>query len=160
MARNVLCVTSDLSVEDLSSQLLEHDISGAPVVDDAGKPIGVVSKTDLLRWSYERGDEGEPLVPRGRTEEGYEEGLGTGFHSSQLGRTTVQEIMTPVVFALSENVPVTRAAALMAYEGVHRIPVVSFRGDVVGLLSALDIVRWVAEADGYQLPRPRAICGQ
>jgi CBS domain-containing protein len=46
------------------------------------------------------------------------------------------------------------AATVMAIEGVHRIPVTSESGEVVGILSALDVLRWLAEQDGYAIERP------
>ena len=45
------------------------------------------------------------------------------------------------------------AAALMAYENIHRVPVVAADGAVIGIVSAMDIVRWVAEQDGYVVGR-------
>jgi CBS domain-containing protein len=48
MTPAVLCVTRDLGVVALTRLLLERGISGAPVVDERGHPIGVVSKTDLV----------------------------------------------------------------------------------------------------------------
>lgn len=44
----VTCVTPDLSLDSLTELLLERGISGVPVVDEEGRPIGVVSKTDLV----------------------------------------------------------------------------------------------------------------
>jgi CBS domain-containing protein len=45
----------------------------------------------------------------------------------------------------------------MAFEGVHRLPVVSDGGEVVGILSALDVLRWFGRRAGYLIPpsRPR-----
>ena len=59
-------------------------------------------------------------------------------------RATVADIMMPIVFALPENATVAKASALMVFEGVHRIPVVSSGGQVVGILSSLDILGWLA----------------
>jgi CBS-domain-containing membrane protein len=64
----------------------------------------------------------------------------------------VRDVMTPIAITLSESSSLTMAAALMAFEGVQRIPIVSTTGDVVGILSALDVMRWLAREDGYALP--------
>jgi CBS domain-containing protein len=61
--------------------------------------------------------------------------------------------MTPVVFAVPENAPIEKAAALMAFEGVHRVPVVSSAGQIVGILSSLDIISWLAERTGWLVGR-------
>ncbi len=155
MTADVLCVSPDLAVEALTTMFLERNISGAPVVDDSGRPVGVVSKTDLVReqWDAGQDQETERLMIR---RQGYEVELGPGFHAERIARATVGEIMMPIAFTLPETASVSRAAALMALEGVHRLPVVSEEGKVVGILSAMDILRWLAEAEGYLVPRGRA----
>jgi len=54
-----------------------------------------------------------------------------------------------MTFSLPESATLSRAAAVMAYEGVHQIPVVASDGTIVGLISALDVARWLAQHDGY-----------
>jgi CBS domain-containing protein len=125
MSLNVQCVTEDVSLPALASCLLDGGYSGAPVVDDEGTPVGVVSKTDLLRHG---------VTPQGR----------------------VRDIMTPMSFTLHEGQSVSNASALMAYEGIHRLPVVDTAGKVVGLLSSLDILHWLACKTGNTVPAPRS----
>jgi CBS domain-containing protein len=67
-------------------------------------------------------------------------------------RTTVADIMMPMAFSMNEQVPIGTLAAMMAYEGVHRIPIVDDAGRVVGLVSTLDVVRWVAHVSGRAVP--------
>ncbi len=57
-----------------------------------------------------------------------------------------------LVFSLPEHASLAQAAALMALEGVHRIPVVAADGKVVGIVSSLDLMRWMARRGGYVLP--------
>ncbi len=144
MTSDVVCVQKDLSVEALTTLFLERGFSGAPVVDENGRPIGLVSKTDLVRERHDGGglEEREPLCVR--EDGGVEYELGPGFHAVAIARATVADIMMPIVFAVPENATVAKAAALMAFEGVHRVPVVSLGGQVVGVLSSLDILRWLA----------------
>ena len=153
MNREVVCVGPTVSVEAVTVLLLEKGLSGVPVVDESGHAIGVVSKTDLLRERFE--DDGnqeelrEPL--RVRTSTGFFE-LGPGFHAERIARATVGEIMTSIAITLPEEAPLSRACAVMAFEGIHRIPVVAADGRVVGLLSTTDIMRWLARGAGYRLP--------
>jgi CBS domain-containing protein len=114
MAPGVLCVTEDLAVEALAELLVERGISGVPVVDAEGFPIGVVSKTDLLRSRVEADD-----------------------------AATVSELMTCIAFTLPEWSPIGDAVKLMAIEGVHRVPVVDRDGRVTGIVSSMDLVRWL-----------------
>lgn len=156
MTADVICVSPDLAVEALTAMFLERNISGAPVVDETGRPIGVVSKTDLVREQQDAGadQETERLLIR---RQGYEVELGPGFHAERIARATVGEIMMPIAFTLPETASVSRAAALMALEGVHRLPVISEEGKVVGILSAMDILRWLAETEGYLVPHGHAV---
>jgi CBS domain-containing protein len=120
MTTDVICVREDLSLTALATLLLERNLSGVPVVDLAGRPIGVISKTDLLRR------DGAPGC--------------------------VAEVMTPMSFVLHPEASVSQAAALMAFEGVHRLLVVSDDGKVIGLVSSLDVMRWLGRLDGYLTP--------
>lgn len=58
------------------------------------------------------------------------------------------DAMMPLAFTLDERATVAQAAALMATEGLHHVPIVSMKGRLVGLVSSLDIVRWLARNDG------------
>jgi CBS domain-containing protein len=138
MTASVLCLTPDVSVEAAAAMILEANVSGAPVVDTEGSPIGVVSRSDLLRERLERGDVVESAA--------LPEELRRGFHvdGASVSTATVQDVMTPLAFTLPQTESLSTAAALMATEGVHRLPIVDDEGRVVGILSALDVLRWLA----------------
>jgi CBS-domain-containing membrane protein len=115
--REMACVTSDTSIEKVVSLMNEQLLEGVPVVDAAWRPIGLVTKTDLLMNS---GSDG-----------------------------TAADIMTPFVHTLPENARLSHAVSLMAAEGVHHVPIVTSEGAVVGIVSSLDCVRWMAKEMGY-----------
>jgi CBS domain-containing protein len=152
MSTDTICVDQNLSLEALIQLFLQHGISGAPVVDEKGRPLGVVSKTDLLRDEHENAGlferEAETFQPDGGALE-----PGHGLHLEAVREGKVRDIMTPITFTLAENATVARAAALMAYERVHRVPVLSQAGRVIGVVSALDIARWVARESGFCVAR-------
>lgn len=152
MTRDVVCVRHDLSIEALTKLFLERGLHGAPVLDGDGELVGFISMTDLLRNRYEASDTEETIPLRVRTRSGGVYDLGNGFRATQLARATVGELMMPLAISLEESAPISMAAALMSFEGVHRIPVVSESGKVVGILSSLDLLRWLALEDGYQPP--------
>lgn len=60
--------------------------------------------------------------------------------------------MSPLVHGLPEKAPVAYAISLMATEAVHEVPIVDRDGRVVGMFTATDALRWVAQAMGYVLP--------
>jgi CBS domain-containing protein len=156
MTREVVCLEPGMDLDATASLFLERGISGAPVVDPEGRPIGMVTKTDLMRAMHDGTDTEEidtrPGRPSRHTRQGGVEVLDEGFALVRGRGAAVRDIMTPVAFTLSESAPLARAAALMAFEGVHRVPIVSVRGAVVGIVSALDVVRWLAREEGYLVP--------
>lgn len=155
MSRRVVVVRPDLSIESLLGIFIERGISGAPVVDEAGRPIGMVSKTDLLAAQFMAGDTGEAVRGAGMeitTDQGLVLELEGPYHPTTVATGTVADIMTPLVFSLPEGATVPQAAALMAYERVHRAPVVSVDDKVVGIVSSLDVLRWVGRSHGFALP--------
>lgn len=142
MTRETICVSDDLPAMDLLALLLEENISGVPVVDERKKPVGIASKTDLLRVLYEGGSLEGPTRFRGSTGTEYE--IEPGFQVAGDGGPKVRDIMMPFAFSMPETAPVINAISLMAMDGIHRIPVVNANGEVIGLLSTLDVLRWLA----------------
>lgn len=153
MTHRVLCVRRNVSIESLVTALLEWGISGAPVVDRFSRPIGVVSKTDLIRRHFEGEavSSGWPAIRPAVDDDD----LSSGFSTGLLQSTTVQEIMNPLPLTVTETTSVGHAAAVMAYEGIHRIFVCCDEGAVVGTLTGYDIMRWLAIECGYVIPDPR-----
>ncbi len=150
MTTRVLAVRPDVGLDALAGLLLDCGIGGAPVVDEEGRPIGVVSKTDLVRERLVAGDTGETVAPGWQPSRGhFRVEMRPGFHLEAAAGALVAEVMTPMAFTLSENAPLAQAAALMAFEGVHRVPVVSEDGRVAGIVTGLDVLRWMAQQDGY-----------
>jgi CBS-domain-containing membrane protein len=121
MTTKVVCARPEMDASLLRTRLLERGVSGAPVVDDWGRVVGVVSKTDLLEHEV----------------------------TSERGRKTVGDIMMPMAFTLPVDASIGQAAALMAYEGVHRVVVVDAKGCVAGIVSTLDIARWLGWCTRY-----------
>lgn len=154
MARDVVCVEPKLSVEALTALFLERGLSRAPVVDAGGKPIGMVSKTDLLREVQDRGDVEERISVRGREWWNYGADLAAGFQVTSVARATVDEIMKPLGVTLPETASLAEAIELIAMMGVHHIPVVCSNGKVVGMFCAVDAVCWLAHPGGRP---PRSI---
>jgi CBS domain-containing protein len=136
-------VDLNLNLEQLKSLMLKRGVSGLPVVDGGGRAIGVVSKTDLVRDQFETLDadfQADELIREPEASK-----LGLGSHAALIARGTVAEVMTPAPITVSEHLSISQAAAIMASREVHRLPVVGSAGTVVGIVSSLDIVRWLAD---------------
>ncbi|TMB28400.1 MAG: CBS domain-containing protein [Deltaproteobacteria bacterium] len=121
MSGTVLCVEADVSVERLNAMLIDASIDCAPVVDCDGTLLGVVTRSDLMRWQWRSG---APAVP---------------------ARSVMQSARTvPAV------TPVATVGALMASEGIDALPIVSSDGHpvVVGVITARDVMAWLAHPAG------------
>ena len=133
MTRGAITVRSDLGLEQLVDLFLEQGISRVPVVDDAGRAIGIVSKTDLMLDQHERGDTEVSQLGAG----------GRGRHVHGIGGL-VRDVMTPVAFTLPASATIGEAARRMLADNVHAVPVTSEQGQVIGLVSTTDFMAWVA----------------
>jgi CIC family chloride channel protein len=123
MQGSVKTVGSDASVAEAIVSLADAHISGMPVVDGAGKVIGVLSTTDVLAAEAEAED--------------------SATRQTLFENTAVREIMTPRPFTIAPGEDIREAARQMLYADVHRLFVAE--GDkVVGIISTTDIVRAVA----------------
>jgi predicted transcriptional regulator len=113
MTSGVHVLTADTTLEDAAWQLGRHGVGGAPVVDEGGRVIGVLSKTDLI----DRAPGSETM--------------------------RVRDAMTPLVFYVRPDDPAKRAVRLMLHEHVHRLIVVREQGKLAGIVTTMDILRAV-----------------
>lgn len=136
MTREPTVVRDDLGIERLIELFRDQGLSRVPVVDDDGRLIGIVSKTCLV----------DDLDLRGDTDEVDQRGAGFGQHVHVIGGV-VRDIMKPVVFSLPATATLLEAARRMLANNVHAVPVTSEAdARVVGILSATDVMAWVAGA--------------
>ena len=129
MAHRVTCIDADLDLNEAATILARAHLHTAPVVEDSGILIGVVTRGDVLR-AGEHGGDGQPLSP-----------MRMPLESAGL---LVEDVMTVAVVRLPESASLADAARLFADSGAHRLPVVSRADVVVGMLSAMDVVRWLS----------------
>lgn len=65
----------------------------------------------------------------------------------------VEQVTPTKLHALPEHAPIAYAIALMAFENVHEVPVITDDGELVGMWDATSALRWTAERMGYVEPR-------
>jgi CBS domain-containing protein len=116
MTANPVSIREGATVREAVEFLTRHEISGAPVIDAAGRPVGVLSRADILVHDREAVD---PAADAER----------------------VRDIMTPAVFCVPPDAPASRVARELVDLKVHRLFVVDDRGTLVGVISALDLLR-------------------
>jgi CBS-domain-containing membrane protein len=145
MTREVVSVSPETSIDELSKLLENRRIGGVPVVGANGRLVGIVTQNDLV----ERARDLE--LPPAINILDFHIYLQIPSHMMQrvekmLG-TTVGEIMSRDPVTVSPETPVARLAALMAKEKVHTLPVLD-QGKIVGIIGKMDIIRALGKPEG------------
>ncbi len=153
MSKSFPAVPDTTRLDELASFLLKHKVTSAAVTDKGGQVIGCISMIDLIRDRYITGETEDDMSARVRTRTGFEGACRSGFHIERTPRTTVRDIMMPSFLQLPETASIDQAAALMAYEGQCCVFVVSGAGTVVGVVTALDVLRWLGNRFGEVQPQ-------
>ena len=139
MSPNPVSLRSAATVQEAVALLTDRGFSAAPVIDAAGRPLGVLSRTDLLVHEREQthhatmswdADLESPMTP-----------VHQGFSVEVVDPTRVLDIMTPVVFTVGLHAPAREAVEQMLALKVHQLFVVDREGALVGVISALDVLR-------------------
>jgi CBS domain-containing protein len=139
MSTEVISVGPATSLKEVARLLVEHRISGVPVVDAEGAVLGVVSEADLLvKERGFRAELGGPLAWLFRGEALDE--------AAKLEARVAGEAMSAPAITITAHRPVAAAAAMMLEHGVNRLPVV-VQGELVGIVTRADLVRAFIRVD-------------
>jgi acetoin utilization protein AcuB len=139
MSRDVITVRTGTSLESVVELMLQRGLSRVPVVDEQFSPVGILSKTDLVEESHDRGEDEEVLLEAPRR--GGD--LQRGFQLRREG-AVVDEVMTRTLLTVREDATVEQIAALMVSRHVHGLPVVSANGELTGFVSTMDVLAWLS----------------
>jgi CBS domain-containing protein len=144
MTRDVVVVRETMSISELAGVLMSNMITGAPVVSDSGKLLGVVSATDVVRHvaletSGVREDRVSSYYVHG-WEAVLDEDEVRAFHIVRDDGAMVRDIMTPVIFSVPETAGLAELADTMIGGRIHRV-IVTRGDDVVGVVSTLDLLK-------------------
>jgi len=141
MTANPHSIRQTAAVRDAIAFLVDRGYSAAPVIDEAGRPVGVLSRADIVVHDREQTAHALPeYYHHSELALAAGEPLPRGFQVEAVDRTTVQEIMTPVVFGVPPDAAPFRVIEEMRSLKVHRLFVVSADGVLVGVISALDVL--------------------
>jgi CBS domain-containing protein len=127
----------------------EEGIHGAPVVDDDGCVLGMVTSTDLIRGVLEEHDTGraDPVYLREMLEfSGPDWGNSPSDFQDRLRELTVGDCMTESVVTVEADSGIPEIARAMREHQVHRVLVVE-QGELCGIISSFDLIE-VLEKDG------------
>lgn len=133
MTRNLITVSPAMPIHQAARLMVEHGVSGLPVVDDDGRLVGIISDGDLILrqtrrrqrpWWHSFFENGEQLARE------YQKAAGT----------TVGEVMTRSVVSISPVWGIETAASIMQNRRIRRLPVVH-DGRLVGIVTRADLIK-------------------
>jgi CBS-domain-containing membrane protein len=138
MTKDVVAIGPEASLKAVANLLVEHDISGLPVIGDQAQVLGVISETDLaIKVEGPEPDRGHLL---GRLTAGNRE------RQQLLGARTASEAMSTPPITIDRGAPISAAARLMGEHSLKRLPVVE-QGRLVGIVTRADLMRVFARSD-------------
>ena len=130
MTENVLTVHRSASIYDAIQILVEHEITGLPVVDDSGLMVGIISEKDMLKELYDVEDRG-----------GH-----------------VEEFMTRIVTTFDHDESVLEICNCFIRSPFRRVPILE-NGKVVGIISRSDIINYILKLKHNDMPQGAAAGG-
>jgi CBS domain-containing protein len=135
MTKKVISIPAHATLRQAASILAENEISGAPVVSEAGKLLGIVSEKDLFKALYPSHAE-------------FYESPGVWIDLDAIEKKTVEaadkpvlDLMSKTVITVNPETPLMQVGSLMLVRGIHRVIVVEESGDIVGVATRRDIYR-------------------
>lgn len=146
MTPDPVSIRDDATVPEVIAMLTDRGFSAAPVIDKAGRAVGVLSRADIVVHDRELGHSsgrvpeyyGEPEPASGP-----EETCPPGFHIETPDTMLVRDIMTPMVFSVTPDAPARRVVSDMVGLKVHRLFVVDRDGILIGVISSLDVLKHI-----------------
>jgi CBS-domain-containing membrane protein len=120
MNRTVTEVNARQAMSEVAHVFIEHEISAAPVVDDEGFCVGVLTATDFLKRDSSAATDTQPPLS----------------HVADCARS----FMSPAVQTIAADEPLLTAAKIMCAQHVHRLFVIDSLGHPVGVISTMDLV--------------------
>lgn len=156
MRTELVTLPTTATIREALETFESERVSGVPVVDATGQPVGVLSAFDVAQ-SQHLSARGRINDQAGTSEYGFydeeanegSEGFDPeGYSPAMLGRETVADWMHSGIIHVEPDATLRQVCELMIGEGIHRVLVLE-KGRLVGLLSTMDIVGYLASGAGY-----------
>jgi CBS domain-containing protein len=141
MTDAVVSVHPSTPLREVARLLVEHRISGVPVVADDGQVVGIVSEADFLVK-----EQGAKAVQHRRFARLIGDSAAFNAQQAKLAARTAGEAMTSPAITASPAMSTSQAARAMTARSVNRLPVVD-GGRLVGMVTRADLVRAFVRSD-------------
>jgi CBS domain-containing protein len=129
MTTRVIAVKRSADYKEICGVLRRYRVSACPVINDAGKVVGVVSEADLLVKVADPNPPPGLIRLRWKLSE-----------ESKVNAVTAEQLMTTPAISIQPDAPVAVAARIMQDRRVRRLPVVGPGGMLVGIVSRTDLL--------------------
>lgn len=121
MTKDVVTVTTEMTIEELARLFARHAISGAPVVDEKGGLVGIVTENDLIKMEQRLHIPTvvtilDAVIYLGSSKK-FEEDI------KRMAATKVEDIYKKDVVTISENTTLQEIATIMSEKDIHHLPV-------------------------------------
>jgi len=143
MEGRVLTVDPEASLEEVYHLFSDEEISGAPVVGEDGRLVGVITASDLIRAADEERDTARvesryfrDLLPYSAADWSF----GPEDFQNRLASLRVSDAMTSRVIAVPPEMPANAVARVLRSQKVHRVFVTADE-QLLGVVSAFDLLR-------------------
>lgn len=142
MSRDLVSIPRDMSLRAAARILCNAHVSGAPIVDNDGRCVGVLSATDFLRRATSEAvvAHAAPNVSR------YCSDWFVNGDINELPEEAVGKFMTANPVTVPRTTSIGEMARQMIDAHIHRLVVVDERGQPVGIVSSMDILAAVSRA--------------
>lgn len=142
MTHVLVAVEPDATVQSVASLLAHRHISGAPVISRSGEVLGIVSVEDILRAQTETEEERRAL-DADPLEDVEPDSAPPLPHGVAADARPVLDIAMRRTVQIDEETPLDEAAKVMLELGLRRM-LVTRGGRLAGILTATDLIKWVA----------------
>lgn len=146
MTKDVITVTEDENVERCASLLLEHNLSGLPVLDSGGELVGMVTEGDLIRRASRIKGPAVLEVLGGLIYLDSPKKFMDELKSAMGQRAG--DVMTRKIITIGPDQTIEEGATLLVEKKIKRLPVVDKEGKLLGIVSRRDIM-------GYLFPEKK-----
>lgn len=138
MNRDVITIDDKMTMAQAAELLEKYDVTGAPVVNETGKCVGVLSVSDFARHERERSE--TPASFGFGIEQLVVKKTGTSIRVEACREDLVSDHMSPFVQTIHIDAPILNAGRVLVGEHIHRIVIIDEDHTPIGILSSLDLV--------------------
>jgi CBS domain-containing protein len=150
MQTDVVSVSPEERLVDVHRLFVEEEITGAPVVDEDGRVVGIISSADLLRAVVEGHDAAaaSPIYYRDLLEfSGPDWASMPEDFQDRLAQLSAADAMTENVITVAPDAPLSEVARTLRFHKIHRV-LVAEEGRLVGLISSFDLIGLIEKGAG------------